>query len=324
MKAIVWTKYGPADGLQLREVAKPFPKDNEVLIRNHAATVIAGDCELRAMKLPILIRLPLRAYVGFIRPKRITILGQELAGEIEAVGGAVTRFKPGDQVLAPCLLHLGAYAEYVCLPETYPMLKPACLTYEEAATVPTGGIYGLTLFRKAAVGPGQRLLINGAGGAIGTYALQMARESGVEVTAVDSAEKLDFMRSIGADQVIDYAREDFTRRGERYDAIIDVVGKSPYSRSLSSLKPNGRYVLGNPGLSARLRAPWSSRKGEKQVISEEPGHKAEYYATLEALFESGKIRSIIDRRYPLEQTAEAHRYVEQGHKKGNVVITFET
>jgi NADPH:quinone reductase-like Zn-dependent oxidoreductase len=321
MKAIVWTKYGSPDGLQLQEVEKPTPKDDEVLIRNHAATVIAGDCELRAMKFPLLIGLPMRAYVGFGRPKRVTILGQELAGVIEAVGPGVTRFKPGDQVLAPCLLRLGAYAEYVCLPENYPVLKPDFLTYEEAATVPTGGVYGLHLVRKAALGPGSRLLINGAGGSIGTYAVQIAKSLGAQVTAVDSAEKLDFMRSIGADDVIDYARQDFTESGESYDAIIDVVGKSPYSRSLRSLKPNGRYVLGNPGLSARLRAPLTSGRGGRQVITEDPGQRPEYYTALEALFEAGKIRTIIDRRYPLEQTTEAHRYVDEGHKKGNVVIT---
>ncbi len=190
MKAIVWTKYGPPDVLHLKEVEKPTPKDNEVLIRIYAATVTAADCELRSLKIPILFRLPLRIYVGLRKPKRITILGQELAGEIEAVDKEVTKFKKGDQIFAPTLLHLGAYAEYKSLPETYPVLKPANMTYEEAATIPTGGINGLHFLRTANVQSGQRVLINGAGGSIGTYAVQIAKSFGAEVTVVDSAEKL--------------------------------------------------------------------------------------------------------------------------------------
>src|SRR5215208_5609836 len=226
MKAIVWTKYGPPEALQLREVEKPTPRDNEVLIKVHAATVTFGDCEVRRLKLPLLISIPIRIYAGLIKPKRITILGQELAGEIEAVGRQVTRFKKGDPVFAATFFRFGAYAEYACLPETYLVLKPSAITYEESATVPTGGINGLHFLRAANIQPGEMVLINGAGGSIGTYAVQIAKSLGAEVTAVDSAEKLDMLRSIGADHVVDYTREDFTKSGERYDVIYDVIGKS--------------------------------------------------------------------------------------------------
>lgn len=322
MKAVVWTKYGSPDWLQLKEVEKPSPKDNEVLVKIYAATVTAGDCELRTLKLPLPFQLPLRLYVGLTKPKRITILGQELAGEIEAVGRKVTKFKEGDPVFAPTFFRLGAYAEYICLPETYPVLKPAAMTYEEAATIPTGGINGLHFLRAAHVQPGERILINGAGGSIGTYAVQIAREMGAKVTAVDSTEKLAMLGSIGADHVIDYTQEDFTRSGETYDVIIDVVGKSSFSRSLRALRPNGRYVLGNPRLPGTLRGRWASMTSDKKVIFDMAGYRAEEYAFLKELIEAGKLKSIIDRRYPLEQTAAAHRYVEAGHKKGNVVITI--
>jgi NADPH:quinone reductase-like Zn-dependent oxidoreductase len=323
MKAIVWTKYGPPDVLQLQDIGKPTPKEDEVLIKVYATTVITGDCELRSFKFPILYWLPLRILLGLRKPTRITILGQELAGEIESVGKDVIRFNKGDQVFAATLLHLGSYAEYICLPETYPVLKPANMTYEEAATIPTGGIYGLHLIRKANVHSRERVLIIGAGGSIGTYAVQIARLIGAEVTAVDSTGKLDMLRSIGADNVIDYTKEDFARSGETYDAIIDVVGKSSFSGCIRSLKQNGRYVLGNPGLSGRIRGQWTSMTTTKQVIFESATHSAEDYTYLKELIEGGKIKPVIDRIYPLEQIAEAHRYVETGQKKGNVVITVE-
>jgi NADPH:quinone reductase-like Zn-dependent oxidoreductase len=321
MKAMVWTKYGSADVLQLKEVEKPTPKDNEVLIKVHAATVTIADCELRQMKGMLLLMLAFRIYVGVLKPKRVTILGQELAGEIEAVGRDVTKFKKGDQVFAPCLLRLGAYAEYKCLPESYPVLKPASLTYEEAATIPTGGINGLDFLRAGNVQAGESILINGAGGSIGTYALQVAKTLGAKVTCVDSAEKLDMLRSIGADRVIDYRQEDFTKNGETYDVIIDVIGQSPFSRSIRSLKPKGRYVLGNPSIASSIRARWTRMTMGKKVIVAIARYKPEYYTFLKELMEAGKLKSVIDRRYPLEQLAEAHRYVEAGYKKGNVVIT---
>jgi len=309
--------------LQLKEVEKPAPKDNEVLIKIYAATVTAGDCEVRTLKLPILFRLPMRLYVGLSEPKRITILGQELAGEIEAVGKEVTRFKKGNPVFAATFFRFGAYAQYVCLPETYPVLKPANITYEEAATIPTGGINGLHFLRVANVQSGERVLINGAGGSIGTYAVQIAKSFGAEVTAVDSPEKLAMLRSIGADHVIDYTQEDFTRRGETYDVIIDVAGKSSFSGSVRSLKPKGRYILGNAGLLNMIRARWAPLTSEKKAIVALASYKSEDYTFLKELIEAGKIKPVIDRSYPLEQIAEAHRYVEAGHKKGNVIITME-
>ena len=323
MKAIVWTKYGPPEVLQCKEIEKPVPKDNEVLIKVHAATVTIGDCELRRMKGNLLLVLAFRLYVGLLRPKRVTILGQELAGEIEAVGKDVTKFKKGDSIFAPCLLRLGAYAEYACLPEKYPVIKPAGITYEEAATIPTGGINGLDFLRAGNVQAGESVLINGAGGSIGSYAVQIAKRLGAKVTAVDSAEKLDMLRSIGADHVIDYTKEDFTKRSETYDVIIDVIGKSSFSRSIRSLKSNGRYVLGNPSISARIKARWTPMTMGKKVIIALAQYKAEYYKFLLELMEAGKLKSVIDRHYPLEQTAEAHRYVDGGHKKGSVVITVE-
>jgi NADPH:quinone reductase-like Zn-dependent oxidoreductase len=325
MKAIVWTKFGPPDVLQLKEVEKPVVKDNEVLIRVHATTVFAGDCELRGLRLPVEFRLPFWIYMSFRRPKPV-ILGQELAGEIESVGKDVSRFKAGDPVFAAAGFGMGAYAEYKCMPEEPgPMggalaIKPANLSYEEAAAVPVGGLEALHFIRQANIQNGHTVLINGAGGSIGTMAVQLAKVGGAEVTAVDSLEKLEMLRSIGADHVIDYAQEDFTRRGEAYDVIFDVVGKSSYSRSLRSLKPNGRYLLGNPGLPTRLRARWTATGG-KRVIHGTGGHKAEDLAFLRELIEAGKIKPVIDRRYPLAQMAEAHRYVDTGRKKGNVVVT---
>src|SRR2546428_9118707 len=321
MKAIVCTKYGPPEVLQLKEVEKAIPKDNEVLIRVHAATVTKGDCELRSLKLPTLWKLFIRIGFGFRTPRR-KILGQELSGEIESVGSAVTRFKKGDQVFANTGLHLGAYAEYDCLPEKGLIAtKPANMSYEEATAVPVGGLHALQYLRKANIQQGQRVLINGAGGSIGTVAVQLAKYYGAEVTGVDSTRKLDMLRSIGADHAIDYKREDFTKNGKKYDVIFDTVGKSSYSPSLRSLKENGFYLLGNPGLWQMIRAPWTSRRGGRRVIGRTDPYKVEDLVVLKELIEDGMIRSGIDRRYTLEQTAEAHMYVDTGQKAGNVVIT---
>jgi NADPH:quinone reductase-like Zn-dependent oxidoreductase len=326
MKVIVWTEYGPPDVLQLKEVAKPVPKDNEVLIRIYATTVTAGDCEQRGLKLPIWQALPMRAYVGLKRPKRITILGMELAGEIESVGKDVKLFRKGDQVFtATGFVGMGAYAEYICLPEEPEegalAIKPANMTYEEAATVPNGGLEALCFLRKGNIQNGQKVLINGAGGTIGTFAVQLAKYLGTEVTAVDSTGKLDMLRSIGADHVIDYTQEDFTKSGETYDFILDVVGKSSFLGSIRSLKQNGRYVIANPGLSQLVRGRWTSMTSSKKVIFGSARPKTEDLLFLKELIEAGKIKAVIDRRYPLEETVEAHRYVETGQKTGNVVIT---
>jgi NADPH:quinone reductase-like Zn-dependent oxidoreductase len=330
MKAIVWTKIGPPEVLQLQEVAKPTPKDKEVLIRIHATTVTAGDAQLRGLQqLPIWLRPLLRIVVAVLRSRRSTpfILGQEVAGEIEAVGPAVTRFQAGDQVIGWTAMRLGAYAEYTCLPETGMLApKPSTLTYEEAAPLPVGAMEAVYFLRKGHIQPGETLLINGAGGSIGTFAIQLAKHFGAEVTGVDSGEKLELLRSIGADHVIDYTKEDFSKRGETYDVIFDVIGKSSFARSIKALRPNGRYMLGNPPLSQRLRSRWVSRGSGKQVIPWATRTASEYQEDarfLIELLEAGKLRSVIDRCYPLEQTAEAHRYVETGRKKGHVVITLE-
>ena len=325
MQAIVLTRFGPPEVLQLQEVAKPAPQDNEVLVKIHATTVFVADCEIRGLRISLALRLPIMLYLGFLRPKPV-ILGQELAGEIEAVGKNVSRFKAGDQVYGATSLSLGAYAQYKCMSETPAALggalalKPANLTYAQAAAAPVGGLEALHFIRQANIQTGQKVLINGAGGSIGTMAVQLAQLRGGDVTAVDSGEKLDMLRSIGAAQVIDYTREDFTRGGQTYDVIMDVVGQSPFSRSLAALKPNGRYLLVNPRLLDRLRAGRSST-GSRQVIIGTGPQKAEDLNYLKDLIEAGQLKPVIDRSYPLEQMADAHRYVDAGHKRGNVVIT---
>ena len=325
MKAIVWTEYGPPDVLQLREVDKPTPKDNEVLIRVHATTVTAGDCELRSLKLPIYFGLPMRIWLGLRKPRGTTIPGTELAGEIEAVGKDVRLLNEGDQVFGSTGMSFGACAEYICLPEGPGegalARKPANMTYEEAATVPFGGNDALHFLRRANIQSGQSVLINGAGGSIGTLAVQLAKYYGAEVTGVDSTGKLDMLRSIGADHVLDYTREDFSKSGQTYDVIFDVVGKSSFSGSIRSLKQNGRYLLANPGLSHMVRGPLTSMRGSKKVVLGTSSRTTEDLVFLKELVEEGKLSAVIDRRYPLEETAEAHRYVETGRKKGNVVIT---
>lgn len=325
MKAIVWTRYGPPEGLQLQEVATPAPRDHEVLIRIRATTVTAGDCEVRSLKLPMWLGLPMRLYVGLIRPKRINILGQELAGEVESVGKDVKRYKPGDQVFAATGFSLGGYAEYICLPEEPEDgvlgLKPANASFEEAAAVPFGGLEALHFLKKAKVQDGENILINGAAGTIGTFAVQLARHFGARVTAVDSAEKLAMLRALGAEQVIDYRQEDFTKSGETYDIIFDVIGASPFSRSMSSLNQNGRLLLANPSLSDKLRGPRASSQSGKKVISDAAVRRPEDLSFLRELIEAGELKSVIDRCYPLEQAAEAHRYAESGRKQGNIVLT---
>jgi 2-desacetyl-2-hydroxyethyl bacteriochlorophyllide A dehydrogenase len=324
MRAVIWTRYGPPEGLQLREVEKPSPKANEVLIKVHATTVTTGDCEMRSLRIPLSLRLLLRAYNGVTRPKRITILGQELAGEIESVGTEARARREGDQVFAATGLGFGAYAEYVCLPQDGMVeTKPANMTYEEAAAIPTGGLNALHFLRMARIQSGQKVVINGAGGSIGTIAVQLAKAFGAEVTAIDSTRKLDMLCSLGADHVIDYTREDFTESGESYDVIFDVAGKGSFSGAIRSLKEGGTYLLGNPSLSRRIRGRWTSRTSSKRVFARTASYKPEDLIFLRGLVEAGKITTVIDRRYPLEEIAEAHRYVETGQKKGNVVINVE-
>jgi NADPH:quinone reductase-like Zn-dependent oxidoreductase len=314
MKAIAYASSGFREVLQLQEVPRPAPKSHEVLIRIHATTAAAADLQVHPSEAP-------RKSSLFGR-----IPGQDLAGEIEAVGRKVTRFKKGDQVIGWSGLHLGTYAEYTCLHERGVLfIKPANMTHEEAATLPVGGLDAVYLLSKANIQPGEKVLINGAGGSMGTYAVQIAKHFGAEVTGVDSTAKLDMLRSIGADHVIDHTQEDFTQSSEMYDVIFDVIGKSSLSSIMGRLNLHGRYLTAVPLMSQIIRGQWSVRRSSKKVIFWAPrtvGRYTEDFAFLKALIEGGRVKAIIDKCFPLEQTAEALRYVETGQKKGNVVLTL--
>ena len=323
MRAIVCTAYGPPDVLQLRDVPKPVPKDNEVLIRIRATTVSTADCELRRFDFAPWIWVPIRLAFGIRRPRQ-PVLGQELAGDIESVGKDVGSFRMGDRVFAATGIGLGAYAEYICLrenPQTGAIATmPANLSYEEAAAVPYGGGEALEFLRKANVRSGQRVLVNGAGGSFGSFAVQLAKDLGAHVTAVDSAPKLEMLRRIGADRVIDYAQEDFTESPETYDVIFDVVRNTPSGRMVRMLTENGWLLMANPGFLQIVRARWASRGSKKRVSFAASGVTSEDLAYLRGLVEAGRLHPVIDRRFPLEQMVEAHRYAESGQKLGNVVV----
>jgi NADPH:quinone reductase-like Zn-dependent oxidoreductase len=326
MKAIVWTKYGSPDGLKLQEVEKPIPRDNEILVKIRATTVTAGDCEMRRLQLPLSLSLPVRVYAGVTKPKRIAILGQELAGEVAAIGRHVTSYKVGDQVFGTTGFGFGAYAEYICLPEAPDdaqgtmAAKPAKLTYEEAAAVPTAGFEALHYLRKANIQPGDKVLVIGAGGSIGMFSVQLARHFGAEVTGVDSTEKLEMLRSIGADHVIDYRKEDYTRIGETYDLVIDVVGKRGIARRLKLLKQGGVYFLAYARLIDILLAMWVSMTSKKNLKVEAASQNKKDLVYLSELIEAGKLKTVIGKSFSLEQVPEAHRFAESGKKMGNIAI----
>ncbi len=324
MKAILHTKFGPPDELQLKEVEKPVPKDNEVLIKIHATTVTSSDCNLRNFTfVPKLFLIPARLFMcGVFRP-RINILGIDLAGEIEAVGKDVNRFNEGDQVFGTPEPALGAHAEYICIPEDAVLtIKPATMTWDEAASVSLAGNTALYFIRDLGnIQAGQKVLINGASGGIGTFAVQLAKHYGAEVTGVCSTTNLEMVKSLGADMIIDYTKEDFTKRNETYDVIFDVVGKTSFSRCKRLLKQKGVYLVNFIELPELVQILLTSMIGSKKVKGGMAVATVDNMIFLKELIEAGEIKPVIDRRYPLEQTAEAFRYVEKGHKKGNVVIT---
>jgi len=315
VKAIVYTKYGPPDVLQLKEVEKPAPKENEVLIKVCATTVTPMDWRFRQGKTIIA-----RFMTGLLKPKN-SILGVEFAGEVEAVGKAVKQFKKGDQVYGGG--RPGAHAEYVCMPEDKVAMKPTNMTYEEAAAVPFGATSSLQFLRdKGNIQSGQKVLINGASGGVGTFAVQLAKYFGAEVTGVCSTTNLELVQSLGADKVIDYTKEDFTKTGQTYDIIFDAVGKSSFSKCKSSLKQKGIYLSTVATIPLLLQMLWTSMIGSKKAIFIIVPLRKEDLVFLKDIIEAGKIKTVIDRSYPLSQTAEAHRYAEKGHAKGKVVITL--
>lgn len=325
MKAIVCTQYGPPEVLQLQEVEKPTPKDHEVLIRIHATVVTAGDCTVSLRGQPFFSRLVTGRFVTGLRTPRTTIFGFELAGEIEAVGKKVQRYKEGDQVFGGTTLRLGAHAEYICLPEDGPIaIKPTNMTYEEAAAIVEGALTALPCLRDIVnLQSGQKVLIIGASGSIGTAAVQLSKHFGGEVTGVCSTVNLELVKSLGADRVIDYTQEDFTRSGQTYDVILAIVGHCTFSSCRDLLKPGGVYLTDKPSLGV---IPHILKLNRKRAILAFTGvrpasAKCRDLAFIRELIEAGKLTAVIDCCYPLEQIVDAYRYVEKGHKKGNVVIT---
>ncbi len=320
MKAIVCTKYGAPEVLQMTELERPVPKDDELLVRIYATTVTVADSRTRSFRVPRSVWLPARMALGIRKPRR-PILGMELSGVVDAVGVAVTRFKKGDHVFAATLTDFGAYAEYKCLPADGAVaIKPANTTHEEAAALPIGARTALHFLRKADIKPGQHVLVYGASGSVGTYAVQLAKHFGAHVTGVCSTTNLELVASLGADQVIDYTREDFSANGTKYDVIFEAVNKSSFAACMRTLREGGAYINITEPLPS-LQMLWERMTSKKRIIlgqnSPETAEALEFLATL---VEAGELRAVIDRRYTFDQIMEAHRYVDQGHKRGNVVV----
>jgi len=324
MKAIVYTIYGPPDVLTLKEVDKPIPKDNEVLIKVHAAEATKADCELRSFNFPVKwFWLPLRIVMGIIKPKR-QVLGGYFAGEVVLTGRDVSKFTKGDLVFGTTKLRMGAYGQYICLPDGYTIApKPYNMSFEEAVAVPLGGLNALHFLRKANIQDGEKVLINGAGGSIGTFGVQIAKLMGAEVTAVDSAIKEEMLRGIGADHFINYTKEDFTKTGQKYDVILDMVAQSPYSRCVRALTPQGRYLMANPRLSDMLKSVLTTKLTDKTVFFAFAEEKEEELLALKQMIEEGKLKSVVDKIFPMDQAAEAHRRVETEQRLGTIVISME-
>ena len=311
MKAIIYTKYGSPDVLQVKDIEKPIPKDDEILIKIHAVEVTKADCEMRSFNFQVKwFWLPLRVALGFIKPKK-QVLGGYFAGEVESVGINVSKFKKGDQIFGATKLRLGAYGEYLCLPASYTLVpKPYNVSFEEAAAVPLGGLNALHFLRKARIQKGEKVLVNGAGGSIGTFGVQIAKAMGAEVTAVDSTIKEAMLRRIGVDHFFDYTKDDFTKNGQTYDVIFSMVAKSSYSECIKALNPKGCYLIANPRISDMLRSVLTSKFTDKTAIFVFAGEKEEELLALKEMIEEGKIKSIVDKVYSFEQAAEAHRRVE--------------
>lgn len=321
MKAFTYKRYGPPDVLELTEVPKPAPRDRELLIRIHASTVSSADWRMRSLELPYGFGLLGRLAIGLRSPRK-PILGTELSGEVEAVGRAVTSFKPGDQVFAFPGEDLGCHAEYRCLPANGAVaMKPANLTFEQAAALSFGGASMLDFFRRAKLSSGERVLVNGASGTVGTAAVQLAKHFGAHVTAVCSTGNLELVRSIGADAVIDYTKSDFAKSAIPFDVIVDTAGTAPFARSAPVLSKGGRLLLILASLPDLLKAPWLTLTSGKKVFAGPAAERPEYVQKLAELAVAGQFVPVIDRCYPFEQIVDAHRYVDQGRKKGSVVVT---
>lgn len=326
MKATICPKYGGPEVLSYQEIPKPEPDDNQVLIQVKAATVTAGDCELRRFQITPLFWLPVRLMMGILRPKKgAAILGQEYSGIVVQVGKAVHQFQQGDKVFGLAGLGAGAYAEYRCESKlSWMALKPKTFSFAEAATIPTGGLNALHFLRMAKVQPGEQVLINGAGGSIGTYGVQLAKHYGAEVTVVDSADKLEALRALGADHVIDYRTEDYRDNDKQYDVIFDVVGQNWSSARLSSLKEGGRYVGANPTFFMLMRSLWNWVKGEKKTIRTGlAGETEKDFKILSELAEAGQIKPLIDRNFLLKDVSQGHIYIDEGRKIGNVIVDID-
>lgn len=320
MKAALCERYGPPEVLRIADIDKPAIKDNQVLIHVVNATVTLGDCECRSFKMANWIWIPARIAFGILKPRN-PVLGMEVAGEIVETGKDVTRFKPGDRIFGSTSFSMGAYAQFKALGENAPIIPiPEGVSYAEAAGIPTGGLNGLHFVRHAGINAGETVLINGAGGSIGSFALQFAKRVGAEVTAVDRGDKLDMLRNLGADDVIDYKSQDFTALGRQWDVIIDVVGVAPFKGAMNSLTDTGRFFLGNPKFTQMMQGLFASKKDGKRVLFKLAGESRDDLTEIAALVASGDIKVPIDRHFPLEEIAAAHRYVEAGDKKGIVVI----
>lgn len=323
MKAFLYERYGSPEVLKLKEVRRPDPKDDEILIKIHATTVTSADCRVRSLNVPVGFGLISRLVFGVTRPRQ-PILGSELACEIESVGKDVTKFKVGDQVIAFSGATMGCHAEYKCMSESGAVaLKPPKLTYDEAAALPFGGTTAVDFIRRSKLQSGETVLVNGASGSVGTASVQLARYFGATVTGVCSSANVELVKSLGATHVIDYTEEDFAQSRETYDVIIDTVGTAPYSRSKDSLNKGGRLLLVLAGVPDMLPIPWVSLTSSKRIIAGPAAERAEDLRFLAQLTDIGAFKPVIDRRYPFEQIAEAHRYVDTGRKKGNVVVTLK-